>query len=192
MDFFDAILQANSNAVTDTIGLQYGIVSAVNDPLKLQRVQVYDQAKGGESASDWLIRGLPFTNFTPPVPKVGDLVIFGYILGDPHHGCYLGVAVNEKNKPVGADSDITVLLGSTKVSVKVDGTVTVEGAKEVTVKATKVILDTTQEITLKSPKLTIESPDINVTTSSYKVAGKQIATVSAVDSRGDTITSKGW
>ncbi len=192
MDFFDAILASNNKAAVDTLGIQYGIVADIADPLKLQRVQVYDQAKGGNFKSDWLIRGLPFTSFTPPVPKVGDLVIFGYILGDPHHGCYLGCAVNQNNKPVGAEDDITVVLGSTTIKVTLSGNVTVSGAKSVEVKATKVTIDSSEELTLKTPKLTIESPNIDVTTSSYKVAGKQIATVSAVDSRGDSLTSKGW
>lgn len=205
MDIFDAILAANKP--TGTIDTwQYGIVAKNNDPLKLGRLQVYDQAKGGKHLSDWLMRALPFTSFTPPVPKPGDLVLFGYINGDPHTGCYSGVVVNNVNPSVGGDEDITVVLGDTVVSITKDGKVNVTGATEVNVSSTKVTLTATDTITINTPVLNINSPTfslvsttlsmsgsgLSVSPGTLKVSGKDIATVGASDTRGDTLVTKGY
>lgn len=181
---FDAILAANKP--TGTIDTwQYGIVAKNTDPLKLGRVQVYDQAKGGKHLSDWLMRALPFSSFTPPVPKAGDLVLFGYINGDPHTGCYSGVVVNNVNPAVGSDQDITVVLGNTKVTITKDNKVNVTGAAEVNISSTKVTLTTTQELTITTPVLTINS-------SNAKLNGKDLTTIGAMDTRGDTLVTKGY
>lgn len=170
MDLFDYIIRVNAES-SESAGVQYGIVADVNDPLNLQRVQVYDQAKGGKFKSDWLMRGLPYTGFSPPVPKLGDLVVFGYIGNDPHLGCYFGLIVNLENKPVGSDTDLTIALGGTEVAIKIDGSVKVRARGPVSI-------DSETEIALTAPSVTI--------------AGKQVATVGATDSRGDTLVTKGW
>lgn len=193
MDIFDHIIKANTES-SDIDGMQYGIVADVKDPLGLQRVQVYDQSKGGKYKSDWLMRGLPFTSFSPPIPKLGDLVIFGYIMGDPHHGCYLGLVVNNNNKPVGSDDDFTIVLGGAKVSIEaVNGNVTVTTSGNVTVKGVKVSIEATDTLTIKSPKVTYEAVDINMgNPSSFVVASKPITTLGAVDNKGDILVSKGY
>lgn len=193
MDIFDHIIRANTES-SDINGLQYGIVADVRDPLGLQRVQVYDQSKGGQYKSDWLMRGLPFTSFSPPIPKLNDLVIFGYIMGDPHHGCYLGLVVNNVNKPVGADSDFTISLGGAKVTIEAKtGDVTVTTSGNVSVKGAKVTLEATDTLTIKSPTVTYQSTSVNMgNPSSFTVSGKDVTTVGAVDNRGDILTSKGY
>jgi phage baseplate assembly protein gpV len=195
MELFDRIIKANVET-GDILGIQYGIVAAVDDPLGLQRIQVYDQAKGGIHKSDWLIRGLAHTQLSPPIPKLGEMVIFGYIMGDPHHGCYLGMIVNQNNKPVGADDDLTVWLGTAKVSIVAatgDITIITEGKLTATVKGETITIEATEELILKSPKVTYDSPTIDMgTPTSVKISGKQVTTIDAVDSRGDTLTSKGW
>lgn len=201
MDLFDHLIRSTTSD-GNIHDLQYGIVANTEDPLKLQRLQVYDSAKGGKFKSGWLLRGLPFTQFSPPVPKLGDLVIFGYIGGDPHMGCYLGVVVNKQNKPVGSDEDFTIVLGSARVTIKASsGDVTVETKGSITatttadlkVKATKVIIESTEELTLKTPKLKIDSADIDLgTPGSAKLAGKSLTVEGARDNRGDTIVNKGW
>jgi hypothetical protein len=199
MEMFDGIL-AGSKPTGDLLGIQYGLVADTKDPLGLQRIQVYDQAKGGKHKSDWLIRGLPFTSFSPPVPKVGDLVVFGYILGDPHHGCYFGCAVNNVNRPVGSEDDFTIVLGGVTVSLTTQGIVGIKGAKEVNIESTKVTVKTTGDLSLEAKDLTIKADTVKFTcpdtdfgaASSLKVSGKQIATVGAPDGRGDVLTDKGW
>jgi hypothetical protein len=193
MKLFDHIIQANAES-SDIQGIMYGIVADIKDPLKLQRVQVYDQSKGGEYKSDWLMRGLPFTSFSPPMPKVGDLVIFGYIMGDPHHGCYLGVVVNNVNKPVGDDKDFTIVLGGATVSIKAStGDVKVETTGKVDVKGKTVTIEATEQLKFLSPKVVYDSPDVDLgAPTSVKISGKQVVTLTATDNRGDTLVSKGW
>lgn len=193
MDIFDHIIRANTES-SDVPGLQYGIVADIRDPLGLQRVQVYDQTKGGQYKSDWLMRGLPFTSFSPPVPKLGELVIFGYIMGDPHHGCYLGLVVNNNNKPVGADSDLTIVLGGAKVSIEASsGNVTVTTSGNVAVKGAQITIEATDNLIFKSPTVSYQAGNIDMgNPGSLVVAGKSITTVGAVDNRGDTLISKGY
>lgn len=169
MQLFDSLLKANTES-SGLSGLQYGIVASTDDPLNLQRVQVYDQAKGGQYKSDWLMRGLPFGNFSPPMPAAGELVVFGYIDDNPHKGCYLGLIVNNQNKPVGPDSDLTLLLGGTRIAVKLDGTVVIEA----------------------QGKVSITAPEIAFSTQLATIGGKDIATVGAVDSAGHTLVQRGW
>ena len=193
MDIFDHIIRANTES-SDVPGLQYGIVADIRDPLGLQRVQVYDQTKGGQYKSDWMMRGLPFTSFSPPVPKLGDLVIFGYIMGDPHHGCYLGLVVNNVNRPVGADSDLTIVLGGAKVTIEAsNGNVSVTTNGNVVVKGAKVTIEATDSLTIKAPTVSYQAGNISMgNPGSLTVAGKDLATVGAVDNRGDTLVSKGY
>ena len=193
MDIFDHIIRANTES-SDVPGLQYGIVADIRDPLGLQRVQVYDQTKGGQYKSDWMMRGLPFTSFSPPIPKLGDLVIFGYIMGDPHHGCYLGLVVNNVNKPVGSNDDFTIVLGSAKITITAStGDVTVITGGNVAVKGAKVTIEATDSLVIKSPTVSYQSATISMgNPGSLTVAGKDLSTVGAVDNRGDTLVSKGY
>jgi phage baseplate assembly protein gpV len=193
VDLFDSILAAQGDS-GNMQGLQYGIVAAVDDPLKLQRIQVFDQAKGGRHKSGWLMRGLPFTAFSPPVPKVNDLVIFGYILGDPHYGCYLGCVVNNNNKPVGSDSDLTITLGSAKISIEA-----ATGNVSVTTKGDIVATTSDGSVTVKGKVITIEgesitlkAPSISFDGSTVQLKGKDVAVVGSTDSQGDTISNKGY
>lgn len=199
MQIFDAILAANK-PTGEIDGTQWGIVADNNDPLKLGRLQVYDQAKGGRYKSDWLFRALPFTSFTPPVPKVGDLVSFGYINGNPHHGCYFGVVCNQVNPAVGSPSDFTIVLGGTKVLIKANGEVSVTNAPKVTIDATEVILKASGKLTLDASVLelkaattfTIQSPTTTMAADGkLRLANKLVAVLGGVDSRGDSIVVSG-
>ena len=220
MELFDQIIANSNRNDGDIQGLQYGIVADVRDPLKLQRVQVYDQAKGGQYKSDWLLRCLPFTSYSPPIPAVGDLVIFGYISGNPHNGCYLGLGVNQNNSPVGADPDLTIVLGSTKlsiaaatghVSVSTDGNISVltEGNLTAQVKGNVSVsskgkltaesegemnLSTSgADITIKSGgKLRLVASEVSIEAGKATIGGKDIAVVGARDNTGDIIVDKGY
>lgn len=215
MDLFADLVRANMP--TGTIdGISFGLVANVTDPLKLQRLQVYDMTKGGQHTSDWLFRLLPYTSYSPPVPQLNDLVVVGYIDGNPHKGCYLGVVVNNKNKPVGSDSDLTLILGNAKIELLIDGTMIATGLKSATVEArervsvragTEAVLEApqvtvkaTNSATIEAPQLalkasgqlTLESATIALQTTNAKVAGKDITAVGGRDSRGDTIVDKGY
>lgn len=200
----DNIFQAivNANKPSDTVdSWQFGIVADNNDPLNLGRLQVYDQAKGGKYKSSWLFRALPFTAFTPPVPKPGDLVSFGYIDGNPHQGCYSGVIVNNINPAVGSKEDLTIVLGGVKVVMSAKGNVSVTGAKEVLVEATKVTVKASTSLLLEADAITFKgnssvkftSPSVDLgSPGTAKLAGKDLVVLGARDSRNDTLVDKGW
>lgn len=193
IELFDHIIRANTES-SDIQGIMYGIVADVDDPLKLQRVQVYDQTKGGIYKSDWMLRGLPFTSFSPPVPRLGDLVIFGYIMGDPHQGCYLGVVVNNVNKPVGDDKDFTIVLGGATVSIRhTTGDVSVTTTGSVSVKGARVTIDSEGDLTFKASAIKYQAPEIDFGNPDRAViAGKSVVTLGGKDNAGNTIISKGW
>lgn len=185
MQFFDDLISATTPNGTIT-GVSLGIVANTDDPEQMQRIQVYDMTKGGTYVSDWMFRLLPFTQFSPPLPKLNDLVLVGYINGDPHQGCYLGLMVNKKNVPVGANNDFTIVVGGTKISLTLAGDVAVEGAKSVSINAS-------DKVTVESAELVFKAGSVDFQDcSSFKVGGKQVATLGAKDNTGDTIVTKGW
>lgn len=192
MDIFKSLL-VDTIESSDSQGVQYAIVADASDPLGLQRVRVYDSSKGGQYVSDWLLRVLPYTSYSPPIPKVGELVLISYILGDPHKGVYLGLVVNSNNRPVGGDDSLTVSLGGATVSITANGDVSVETTGKATIKAQDIQAEATGSIKLKAATLEVDCPDVSyVNTTSFKVAGKQVVTLLGRDSNNDTIVVKGW
>lgn len=193
MRLFEDLVRAQ--AATGRInGISLGIVSRTDDPEKLQRVQVRDMSKGGESESDWLYRLLPYNQYTPPIPLVGDLVVLGYIDGNPHQGVYLGVIHNSKNTPLGELPDFDMAIGGVSLTLTKAGKLTARGLTAIDIECTGAAkVQAGGAITLKAPSITLDSPSINFTGSSdVSINGKQIATVGAPDNRGDVITSRGW
>jgi hypothetical protein len=78
-------------------GLQFAIVTNCDDPLKLRRIKVTTESKGGLTETDWLmpVKVLPY--FDPPIPPVGSSVIIAFLDGNPHDGVYLGSTINRTN-----------------------------------------------------------------------------------------------
>ena len=78
-------------------GLQFAIVTNCDDPLKLRRIKVTTESKGGLTETDWLmpVKILPY--YDPPIPPVGSSVIIGFLDGNPHDGVYLGSTINRTN-----------------------------------------------------------------------------------------------
>lgn len=76
-------------------GLQVGLVSNIEDPLSKRRVRV----EQGSQVSEWLVRFVLFPGFDPPLPKVGELIIYGYVDGDTGegNGFWLGSLTNSQN-----------------------------------------------------------------------------------------------
>jgi phage gp45-like len=215
MELWDNIIKSNTPDGR-ILGLSLGVVASTDDPLGIQRLQVYDNAKGGKYLSDWLFRALPYTSYSPPVPKLGDLVIIGYINGDPHKGCYLGVVVNQKNKPVGSNNDLTIVLGTTTIKLSASGDISIDGAaninitnssnvvvnstnitingsQKVEMNAPDIKLKATSGITLEAPSLALKTPLVDTNSiGTFSLGGQRVAVVGATDSRGDTIVSPGW
>lgn len=190
MDLFKDLVKANTSDGRVN-GVLLALVADVNDPLKLQRIQAYDQTKGGQSTTDWLFRCLPHTQYNPPVPKVGDCVIISFIDGDPHKGVYLGVITNQVNPAVGSDSDLTMVLGGVTVTLDPEGRASVKGAKEVTIQTDRVTIYS-KEATIGADSFNISADKVTYSCQSFKVNGKEVVTVGATDTRGDTIVYRGW
>lgn len=78
-------------------GLQFAIVTNCDDPLKLRRIKVTTESKGGLTETDWLmpVKVLPY--YDPPIPPVGSSVIIAFLDGNPHDGVYLGSTINRTN-----------------------------------------------------------------------------------------------
>ena len=76
-------------------GLQVGQVADIEDPLGKRRVKV----EQGTQVSEWLVRFVLFPGFDPPLPRVGELIIYGYIDGDTDEGSgfWLGSLTNSQN-----------------------------------------------------------------------------------------------
>jgi phage gp45-like len=215
MELWDNIIKSNTPDGR-ILGLSLGVVANTDDPLGIQRLQVYDNAKGGKYLSDWLFRALPYTSYSPPVPKLGDLVVIGYINGDPHKGCYLGVVVNQKNKPVGSNDDLTVVLGSTTIKLNASGDVSINGATNINItnstnvlvsstnvtinggdkvklNAPSIELKATSSITLEAPSLSLKTPVVDTTSiGTFSLGNKRVAVVGATDNTGDIIVNPGW
>jgi hypothetical protein len=135
---FDSITKANAGLSGRVQGIEYGIVNNIDDPLAVGRVQCLDTSKG-KSSTDWLVRLMPFNFLSPPLPRVGDVVLIAYINGDPHNGLYLGVVQNTLNYPQGDGNNLILDIGSTRVSFEPSGAIAVTGVNSVTINGKEVL-----------------------------------------------------
>lgn len=171
MEMFQAIIQANQGLSGRVQGVQYGIVATNNDPMRLGRIQVFDASKGGKSVSDWLIRILPFSGFSPPLPAIAETVLIGYVDGDPHNGVYFGNLQNAINPPINTGDDLVVQVGQVSLTIKPDGTVALTGVKS----------------------LSLDGGDFLMTNmENVKINGKSVLTIGSEDDDGDNNITKGW
>ena len=156
MELFEAIVKANQGLQGRVQGIQYGIVSSIEEPLGFGRVQCFDASKGGKSTTDWLFRVLPMPGFSPPLPSVGHTVLLGFIDGDPHKGCYFGNIQNAVNPTLNSGQDLVMTIGNTTITITPEGAINIIGVSSVTIN------------------------------------GKEVATIGALDTGNDTLTTRGW
>ncbi len=177
---------------------------------------------GGRSPSPRLYRVLPGWSETYPAVRPGDTVAYGFIEGNPNKGVYWGVLHNAINPPASLDNysyqlgntntvitkdsvshyvadidDPTQPCGIviTLSSAKIEKVGTVGASLEVTDGAVTIKAGTTT-YTFTQAGLSVSGGGSGAMTltgmSSVSINSKQVATVGAVDTRGDTITTKGW
>ncbi len=171
MDIFADLVKANQGLQGRVQGLAYGIVSVTDDPLGLGRIQCLDASKGGRSNTNWLYRSLPFSSFSPPLPLAGETVLMGFIDGDPHQGVYFGSMQNLRNPVINSGDDLVIKVGSVIVTVKPEGNMEITGVTGLTMAAESVEFTQATSVTIN---------------------GSQVCTVGAMDSRNDTLVTKGW
>lgn len=152
------------------VGLQLAIITATNDPLQLNRVQVTTADKGGLSGSDWCFMTSIGKGVTMPQPVVGDTVIVGYFDGDAHKPVCIGILHNMVNPPIPDTYDISLSENQT-ASIHVGNSW---------------LVLTKDAITLSQGSTTLR-----IMGNSATLNGKEIATVNASVSSGKVV-SRGW
>lgn len=169
-NIFSAIAKAEqlSQLADDLQGKSYGLSLAVvidtQDPLALGRIKVLLPSKGAKTASDWLARMTPSVALSVPPVLLGDTVVVGFFDGMVSNGVYLGVLNNLVNLPQLAEETLVI---SPKAALKV------------TVGDVSISLDVQGNLDISG-------------VSSVSINNKQVATVGARDTHGDTLVSKGW
>lgn len=177
-ELFKALAKAEqaSNFTSDlqgrVFGLSLGVVANIDDPLSIGRVQVMLPSKGAKTTTDWLVRLSPSKTISAPLVDIGDVVLVGFINGDPSNGCYLGIINNIPQPPAKEIANTVLVNGETYIK---------QTAKTISLVTGQSSLTLTSDGTL----------DISGV-SSVTINGKAVSTVGAVDSRGDSLTTKGW
>ncbi|NJR40953.1 MAG: hypothetical protein HC781_21590 [Leptolyngbyaceae cyanobacterium CSU_1_4] len=118
------------------LGLMFGIVTNNQDPLKLRRIKVTTEAKGGLTETDWVMAMRLIPNYDPPLPLVGTSVIIAAIGGNPHHMIWLGPVINQTNPqddnqgdPINDNSQ--TIPGSS--DERIEGSLTIKVGKQITI-----------------------------------------------------------
>lgn len=219
-DFFSAISSAISasqeapNLNGREIFIRRAIVTNNDDPDNMRRIKVALASKGGRLESDWLQRIALSPSDDPPLPKRGQTVLVTFIDGNPHDGAWIGVVTNQPNQP------LDKLDAKNDRSQEIEGESTVKTGKDYTIDCGKSIrLQNTagayvelneagfviigdafgHSIVLGSGSSnngctwnlgggTIQISDL----SDFKIENKSVATVGAIDSRGDNLVNRGW
>lgn len=79
---------------------EFGTISNIKDPLKLNRIKITTEIKGGKTESDFQMRMLPFPFFDPPMPFLGMSAVSASFNGNPHDRVWMGCLVNDGNPPL--------------------------------------------------------------------------------------------
>lgn len=143
-------------------------IREVDEATGLVRVSL--PATGGKSLSPWLWRLTGANGLTLPRYNVGDTLVYGMHDDSPNTGFQLGIVQNAVNPPSETDR-YTLLIGDSSM----------------------VITESLITLSVKGTVITIEDGKIDIKgVESFKVNGKEVSTVGATDSDGDSIVTKGW
>lgn len=164
--------QATSELSGRTFGIVLAVVADVADPMQLARVRVMLPSKGAKTLSDWLVRLTPSKYWSQPLVSVGDTVAVSFVNGDPNQGVYLG-SINNIPQPPAVDSSQSVHYKGETAIVQNDEAVTlIAGSASLTLH--------------KNGSLAVSG------VTSFTVNGKEVLTLGAKDTDGDTSITKGW
>lgn len=86
----------------DRMGLALGVVTNITDPEKLNRVKCLPVENDSQEETDWCYVMTPFGGKARGqffFPNVDDLVVLGYLGGDPHRPIVLGACWNTETTP---------------------------------------------------------------------------------------------
>ena len=196
------------------LGLTWGLVVDTNDPLKLGRVKVTMGHQGGNSASDWLVRVLPWKFLSVPYPAIGDTVLVGFPDGNANQpGYYVGWATNLMNPPEQTGLSWTYLWDSVSLIVNQEGILVQLGDAKLLLKfddyielgwGLSFIKLYKDKIQLVSPNISMgttkdsltdiatwNSASVNFTSGVVKVHNKDVCVLGGEDDDGDNFVVSG-
>jgi Type VI secretion system/phage-baseplate injector OB domain len=187
-------LEASGRAIAPLIA----IVTNNEDPAKRRRIKVSDPAAPGLD-SDWLRRATDSPFVDPPLPPVGSTVVIFFVDGDITNGWYLS-ATNDANPPQAKaspyDDFYSVVPGVTNERSHSDRVIDV--GESLTLKTDSgafIRLTAGGDVEIGAAggaTLTLSGSEISSDAGSITAGGKQVATIDALDNRGDRIVLKGW
>lgn len=165
--FTEQKLAGTGGARGQVTGLQLAPIVALDE---LGRAKVALPASGGKSTSPWLWKSTQANGLTFPQYTLGDTLLYGYVDGDPHKGVQIAIVQNSVNPPSPLDQ-YTLVKGDCEI----------------------VITDDMLQLTVGDAVVKITNGTVELSgLTSFKINGKEVATVGAGDSRGDHLTSRGW
>lgn len=189
-----AALENSGRAIAPFIA----IVTNNVDPEKRRRIKVSDPAAPGLD-TDWLRRATdsPFTD--PPLPPIGSTVLVLFVDGDVTNGWYLS-CTNDANppqaKPNLVDDLYSVVPGSVNERSHEHRVIDVgESLTLRTDSGASIKLTASGNVEIRSAGgalLTLAGSEIKSDAASITAGGKQVATITATDTRGDQLVTKGW
>lgn len=184
----DQISKGANDLIGRNLAPYLAVVANIDDPLEMRRIKVISPSNPNLE-TEW-IRRLDITNkLDAPLPKVGQTVIVFSIDGVLTNGWWLTV-INATNKPLEKDSAALdfQLESEGKYKVVAENTIELLSNSGAVIK-----IEPSGHIEIStSENLSIVASSIELETSSATINGSQIATVGAVDTRGDTLVLKGW
>lgn len=166
-----------------------GIVTDNNDPKGNRRIKYTSGAAPGLS-SDWTRRLQVMPGYDPPLPPVGATVLILSIDGIETNQFYLH-CVNDTNPPHDKPSSRDDLHSS------VPGSQVVDVGETLTLKnkaGASITLEKEGDVVIEDAsgnKITL-SGGISFNTGSLQVGDKEITTLGAKDSEGNTLVTRGW
>ncbi|MDZ7922499.1 MAG: phage baseplate assembly protein V [Marinagarivorans sp.] len=173
------------------------VVTRNDDPAKLRRLRATAPTAPGIE-TDWLRRINTQPSHDAPLPKIGQTILVFSVEGDPLNGWWM-LCSNAPNPPLpkaNPQLDLQSIVEGEQVE-RTDGDRTVNVGASLILKndaGASITLAANGSIIIEDAggnRLSLDGT-IAFATASLSIAGKQIATVGAVDSDGEALVSKGW
>lgn len=200
MNFLDTLGQLQdiskvaSNFAGRNIAPYLALVTNNDDPEDKRRIKVINPANP-QLETTWLRRLDVTRGCDQPLPKVGETVLIFSVDGVDTNGWYL-YCVNATNPAIAKEDVLNdfAFEGEGRYRVTAQNTITIEvasGAAIVINANGSVSIMSPTTVTLAANDFVINS-DVTINADSVSINGIQVATVGALDSRGDSLTGRGW
>jgi hypothetical protein len=187
------------------LDLRLAVVTNNADPENRRRVRVLVSDKAPDLVeSPWLTRVEPSPYLDSVIPGVGQTVLVGFNGGVPEDGFYVGVGINDPNPPSqdGPQSHTLVVPNLVRISAGSSIRLETDSGSYVELRESGAIelrAANGHRWVIGGPKGTPDGtrlPDGGSVAfeglTEFSLNSKQVATLGAVDNRGDHLVSRGW